>query len=392
MKTIRRYFLGGILLVGLLAISGCGSTNNAAAETTPIAGTGLSGSPSDVIVEGRVVPRDFTTLSVNAAGKVAEVLVAEGANVTKGTVLLRMGDKETFQASVAAAKAEVTSAQQAMDALKRTATEAYYQATLDEAAAQKIYNTALKAWDDFNEDQYDKDLDQAKSDVATALSELKDAQDEFAKYQDRDKDNADRIRTKNALKNAQTKYDNALSRQTEIENKYKLVKSNLEIAHGKLAEATRIRKLRESGPDQDQLALLQNNLDAAQANLAAAQSALERMDLVAPYDGVVARIDISAGEEVVPAQPLIVFADLHHWYVETTDLTEKKVVNLKVGQQVTVIPDAWPQVQLIGTIEQIALTYTEKAGDIVYKVRIRLDPTDTMLFWGMTTEVHILAG
>jgi multidrug resistance efflux pump len=385
MKTHHRILIPALLAVAILLLTGCGS---ASTKDTTIPASTPSGTGGVVLAEGRIVPRDFTNLYVGAPGKVGDVLVTEGETVSKGAVLLRLADREAYQANLAAAQAEMVSAQQALDQLKRTADLAYNQALLDEADAQKAFNAALQAWDDFNQDQYEKDLDKAKSDVATALSELKDAQTEFDKYADREKDNPDRVRTKRALDNAQTKYDDAVIRQTEIENKYIQVKSNLEVARARLAEATRIRKLRENGPDTDQLALLQANLAAAQAGLAAAQSALDNLDVVAPYDGVVARIDISAGENALPSLPVIVFADISQWYVETTDFTEKELGNIKVGQLVTIVPDALPNLALTGVIERIGLTYLEKVGDIVYPVRIRLDPSDAALRWGMTVEVR----
>jgi multidrug resistance efflux pump len=384
MKTSHSLRIPAFVLIILLQ-TGCGS---ASAKNTPAPTPISSGAGAAVVAEGRVVPRDYTNLYVGAPGKVEKVLVAEGEQVAKGTVLLSLGDREAYLASLAAAQAQVTAAQQALDQLKRTAALAFNQALLDEAAAQAAYNTALKAWDAFDQDQYEKDLDQAKADVATALSELKDAQTDFDKYADREKDNPDRVRTKNALDAAQTKYDNAVIRQTEIENRFTQVKSNLELARARLAEATRIRQQRKNGPDADQLALADANLAAAQAGLAAAQAALDQREIVAPYDGVVARIDISAGENALPSQPVIVFADLSNWYVETTDLTEKEVVNIRVGQPVTIVPDALPNLKLTGTVERIGLIYIEKAGDIVYPVRIRLDPSDAALIWGMTVEVR----
>jgi multidrug resistance efflux pump len=386
MKTQNSIRITALALFVLLLQSGCGSSS---AEDTPSPTPAPSGAGAVVIAEGRIVPRDYTDLYVGSPGKVEQILVTEGEVVTQGTVLLRLGDREAYLASLAAAQADETAAQQAVDQLNRNADLAYHQALLDEAAAQTAYNAALKAWDAFDQEQYEKDLDKAKSDVATALSELQDAQAEFDKYSDRDKDNPDRVRTKKALDDAQTKYDNAVIRQTEIENRFTQVKSNLEVARGRLEEATRIRQQRENGPDKDQLALAQSNLDAAQARLAAAQAALAQRDVVAPYDGVVARIDISAGENAVPSQPVIVFADLKHWYVETTDLTETDVVNIRIGQPVTIVPDALPGLTLTGTIERIGLTYAEKAGDVVYPVRIRLDPSEATLFWGMTVEVRI---
>jgi multidrug resistance efflux pump len=385
MKTHNRFRVPAFVSIALLLLTGCGTSS---AADTPVPASTPSGAEGAIIAEGRIVPRDSTNLYVGTPGIVDEVLVEEGEAVSKGAVLLRLGDREAYQANLSAAQTDVTAAQQALDQLIRTADTAYHQALLDEAAAQQAYNATLKAWDDFDLDQYEKDLDKAKSDVATALSELQDAQAEFDKYADREKDNPDRVRTKKALDDAQTKYDNAVIRQTEIENRYTQVKSNLEVARGRLAEATRIRELRENGPDKDQLALAQSNLDAAQARLAAAQAALAQRDVVAPYDGVVARIDISAGENALPSLPVMVFADLKHWYVETTDFTEKEVVKIKVGQPVTIVPDALPDLTLSGTVERIGLTYLEKVGDIVYPVRIRLDPTGAALRWGMTVEVR----
>jgi multidrug resistance efflux pump len=387
MKTQKLVRIPAVVLVLLLLQTGCGS---ASTKDTPTLTPVSSGPGVAVVAEGRLMPRENTNLYVAAPGKVDQVLVTEGEAVTQGTVLLRLGDREGYLANLAAAQAQVTAAQQALDQLNRTATLAYNQALLDEAAAQAAYNAALKAWDSFDQAQYEKDLDQAKADVATALSELKDAQTEFAKYADREKDNPDRVRTKAALDAAQTKYDNAVIHQTEVENRFIQVKSNLEAAKGRLAEAARIRQQRANGPDTDQLALAQANLDAAQAGVTAAQAALNHLDVVAPYDGVVARIDISAGETASPSVPVIVFADLNHWFVETTDLTEKEVVNIRVGQSVSVVPDALPGLTLTGTVDRIGLTYTEKSGDIVYPVRIRLDPSDAALMWGMTVQVSFL--
>lgn len=385
MKTHAWIRIPAVVSIALLLLAGCSS---ASSEDTPAPTATSEGAGGAVIAEGRIVPRDVASLYAGPGGKVAEVLVAEGATVAKGTVLLRLGDREPYEAALAAAQADATAAQQALDRLARTADSSYYQALLDEAAAQEAYNAALKAWNDFDMDRYEKDLDKAKSDVATALSELEDAQAEFDKYADREKDNPDRVRTKKALDDAQEKYDNAVIRQTEIENRYTQAKANLEVAKGLLAEATRTRQQREDGPDKDQLALLRLNLTAAQARQAAAQTALDQLDVAAPYAGVVARIDISAGETALPGQTVIIFADMDPWYVETTDLTEMMVGNIRAGQTVAVVPDAMPDVTLTGTVERIGQVYSEKTGDVVYPVRIRLDPSDAVLYWGMTVEVR----
>ena len=157
------------------------------------------------------------------------------------------------------------------------------------------------------------------------------------------------------------------------------VKSDLDLAQANLDETTRTRENRKGGADTDQLALAQARLDAANANLRAAQTSLAHLDIVAPYDGIVARVDVSAGEEVNPGQVVMNIADTSEWFVETTDLTENEIVNIGEGMDVVVVPDALPDVELKGSIELIANVFVEKSGDITYRVRVKLEDVDPRL-------------
>jgi multidrug resistance efflux pump len=388
MNTKKLFGLMSLFLATGFILSACGSSTAEATQNVQPTPVSSSVGSALVIAEGRIVPRDSANLFFLNGGKVDEVLVKEGDSVTKGTVLTRLGDRDTFLANVAAAQAEVTSAQQALNDLNRTAGLAYNQSVLDEISAEKAYYEALKAWDDFDQNQYDNDLDQAKADVADAKKALDDARDEFNKYASLDKNNTNRKSAKTALDNAQTKYDDALSKQSDIENKYRKVKSDLDLAQARLDEARRTRENRKEGADKDELALAQARLDAANARLRAAQTALDNLDIVAPYDGIVARVDVSAGEEVNPGQVVMVFADTSEWFVETTDLTENEIVNIREGMEAVVVPDALPNLELKGSVESIANVFIEKAGDITYRVRVKLEDVDPRLKWGMTTETR----
>ena len=112
------------------------------------------------------------------------------------------------------------------------------------------------------------------------------------------------------------------------------------------------------------------------------------LDIVAPYDGIIAKLDVSAGESVNPGQVVMVIADTSEWYVETTDLTENEIVNIGEDMDVVVVPDALPDLELKGSIESIANVFVEKAGDITYRVRVKLEDVDPRLRWGMTTETR----
>ncbi len=115
---------------------------------------------------------------------------------------------------------------------------------------------------------------------------------------------------------------------------------------------------------------------------------MDRLDLTAPFDGVVVKVDAFAGERVLPNQAVIILADLDTLYVETNDLTENEVVKIREGQSVLLAPDALPELQLNGRVESISQVFGERAGDIVYRVRISLDESDPRLRWGMTVEAR----
>ncbi len=92
----------------------------------------------------------------------------------------------------------------------------------------------------------------------------------------------------------------------------------------------------------------------------------------------------------LPVQPVLTIADLAGWVVKTTDLTEIDVVNLSEGQPVDITLDAIPNQTLKGNVLSISQNYTERQGDIVYKVTVLLTDNDPALRWGMTAKVNFI--
>ena len=80
-------------------------------------------------------------------------------------------------------------------------------------------------------------------------------------------------------------------------------------------------------------------------------------------------------------------ADLSGWQIETDDVTEIKVPDIKVGQTVTIKFDALPDAELKGEVESISDVSQVKSGDVVYPVKIRVLDNDPRLRWGMTAAV-----
>jgi multidrug resistance efflux pump len=236
-------------------------------------------------------------------------------------------------------------------------------------------------------DDYKKRLDDARDKANKTKDDLKTAQEDFDKVKDMDKNNAARKTAEDKLTKAQRDFDQAVRDRDLLISDMDVARGGVELAKARLDNAAATRDARKNGADPADQALADARLKNAKAQLAAAQAALGRADLVAPYDSTVTKVSVSVGEQAMPEQAAIQVADLAKWTVETSDLTEKDVVNVSAGQKVTVVPDALPDLKLTGTVDAIANGFVEKSGDITYMVRIPLETTDPLLRWGMTVNV-----
>ena len=127
----------------------------------------------------------------------------------------------------------------------------------------------------------------------------------------------------------------------------------------------------------------------AQAALELAQANLAQGTLSAPFDGTVVSINVVPGEMAVPQQPVLVIADLSHLQIATTDLSEREIANVQVGQTATTRLKAF-DTDLTGKVIAIAPRSTQSNGDTVFKVTIELDHPPMGLMWGMTGDVNIV--
>ncbi len=188
------------------------------------------------------------------------------------------------------------------------------------------------------------------------------------------------IQLADALNTAQENFDDDDTAENE---------AILALAHASLNQAeTRLLLLSSKGTDPDQEAAAQARVTTAQAALASAEAAFKMIDLRAPFDGIVTSLDLQVGQQITPAFPALLLADFSTWMIQTDNLTEIDVVNIKVDQNVSLVLDALPDLTLNGTVTQIDLRSEEKRGDITYTVTIRLNENDPRMRWGMTGAVQ----
>jgi len=165
----------------------------------------------------------------------------------------------------------------------------------------------------------------------------------------------------------------------------------VELLEARISTAQREYEIFSSGPDPDDLAVAEARLANAQAQLDAAEAALNDLELRAPFEGNVSELFVHPSEWVNVGQPVLLLADISHLQVETTDLSEIDLAQLRIGDSVIVTFDALPDVVVRGIVKRIAPKAAEGAG-VNYPITIELSEIPGQLRWGMTAFVDIEVG
>lgn len=372
--------------MSVLLLSACGESTN-----TPVPLSGTPAVTSSIIAEGYLFPEKRASMNFAQAGKITDILVDTGDKVTKGQGLVRMGDDEGALTALAAAQLAKESAQQTYDQALRTAPLAHANAWLTYLSAQQARAAAEKKWEAINPNTIEDEIDDKQATVETEKSDLEDAQKDFDKYKNLDKDNTTRENAEEDLRQAQNQYNEAVRQLEKSIQKRDIPRATLDAALATESEAKRAYDNTADGSNSDQLALTKASLDQAEAQLAAAQKAVDNYTLTAPFAGTVLGINVYINELVTPELWAVAVGDTSNWIVDTRDLSELDVTNVHVGEAVEVVADALQGVTMYGVVEQINSVPDPLSGsDITYRVRIRMNEVDPNVRWGMTVAVSFL--
>jgi len=136
-------------------------------------------------------------------------------------------------------------------------------------------------------------------------------------------------------------------------------------------------------------------IDAALADVEKAQAVVDQLKatlaqatLATPVSGTVITVDVAPGETANPGQVIFVIADLSHMRIETTDLSERDIPAVQIGQTTSVFIDALNE-SFPGEVADIDRQSETVGGDVTYRVTIELDEQPAGLRWGMSAEVEI---
>ena len=132
-----------------------------------------------------------------------------------------------------------------------------------------------------------------------------------------------------------------------------------------------------------------NQLRNARIQVASLKDQLDNHKIMSPFDGVVAKAVAHVGEIVSPGQILFIVSNPEKLYVETTDLSEKDISQVAVGQKVNVIIKALGA-NVLGTVISISPVADLLGGDVVYRTRVSFDELPAGVLSGMSVDVEYI--
>ena len=151
-----------------------------------------------------------------------------------------------------------------------------------------------------------------------------------------------------------------------------------------------VRIFRLSVPHEE-IDIANARVQQARASVAIARADLAQGTLSAPHDGTIASIRVIPGEFVPSDQAVVTLATLDTLQIETTDLSERDISSVHVGDSANIFVEALNQ-NISGKVIGISPIAGTVGGDVVFKVTIAPDTQPEGLLWGMTAEVEIKSG
>jgi RND family efflux transporter MFP subunit len=134
------------------------------------------------------------------------------------------------------------------------------------------------------------------------------------------------------------------------------------------------------------------NLQTAELSLESAELNLDKAVIVAPFDGVVADITITEGEEISTAalaSPAITLVDTSEIEMRGF-IDEIDVAMVKVGQAANITLDALPDEEVNGEVAFISPVGTTLAGIVSYGATITLENPVAELKDGMSATAEVI--
>ena len=323
----------------------------------------------EITTDNAYVRADIATIAPKVQGYVEKVHVTDNEAVKAGDLLVTL-EVADYAAVVSEASAAL---QQAIAAAAQAragvaAAEANLQTAAATVSAQRDRLTQAKA-----------SAQVAAADASLAASDLK-RYTELADKGHYPKASLDAAATKEQASRATLAQANAAitAAQSEL--------GVAQASYARAQEDVEAAKAAVSGADAQ--------VDAAQARVDAAKLNATRTELRAPFDGVVANRVVAEGQLLNPGQQTMSIVPVSEAYV-VANFKETQVSRMVAGQKVQLHVDAYPDLEVTGTLDSVAPatggqfslipmdTATGNFTKIVQRVPVRIRISDEALATGL---------
>lgn len=142
-----------------------------------------------------------------------------------------------------------------------------------------------------------------------------------------------------------------------------------------------------NGPTEIELARASLNVRQAELAVQQAEQTVVETELVAPFDGLVAQLNLQVGE--LPPQGVAALLVDDSSYIVDLPIDETDIAQVQRGQRVDFQVDALPSAEVRGVVESIAYTPLGIDQVVVYNVRVRIAESSAQLRPGLTVTGRI---
>ena len=349
-------------------------------------------------------------LSVPASSessRITELLVQEGDEVIQGQVIAILDNRDRLQASLEQAKAQVSIKQSRLEQTKSgakigeiQAQRARFSRTKAELSGQIDTQRATIA---NLEAQLAGEKQAQEATIERLEAELRNAQTDYQRYQtlyvkgavsaqQRDSNYLQAETSRKKLQEAQANLNRIVSsRQAQItEAKANLNRTIATVENQITEEQATLDAVAEVRPIDVQIA--ENELEAALADLKKAQADLETAYVRSLQDGQILKIYTRPGEQV-SSDGIVEIGKTEQMYA-VAEVYESDISKVKVGQQVKVTSNSFPDNTLQGTVEKIGFKIerqdvinedpTSNINAKVVEVKVALDEASSQKVAGLT--------
>jgi len=394
---LRRFLLLGLCVVIISAsLAACkdGKFAIGQPQAVPTATPFIVPTPEATPVLETVVNADGTLVSLRptlglgfqVAGRVTEVLVRPGEMVKAGQVIARL-DPLTLENAVRDAKARLEQARFELDKAKRSA-----ESGTDVQAAGAGLNAA---WLGIVNAQGNYSSTLLRSDMTSEVRMAKfwadfwadDLGDKWLRLNENPNSDSRRIQYEEAGGRSADAHANMLRITQDAENNKTAAQRSLASAQQAYLQALSNYNTVKSG---DPVKAAELQVLVNETALTRAQMDLENAVLKAPWDAMVDQVNIAPGSQA-GAGPVVTLVDIARLQFVTTNLSERDLGRVALGQTAKITLKAFPDDQLTGKVAAISPLAGQAVGDAAtFAVRLDLDPSSLLLRPGMTGQVQIV--